>query len=91
MLAFMWWLVIGLCAGLVARLLAPGRQPMGWLMTMGLGLAGSFIGGFISTLIFGTDPADPGFHTAGFLMSTVGAIILLVAYLAFSRRTGPRY
>jgi uncharacterized membrane protein YeaQ/YmgE (transglycosylase-associated protein family) len=58
---------------------------------MGLGLAGSFLGGFISTLIFGTRADDPGFHAAGFLMSTVGAIILLVAYIAFSRRTGPRY
>jgi uncharacterized membrane protein YeaQ/YmgE (transglycosylase-associated protein family) len=72
-------------------MLVPGRQPMGLLMTMGLGLAGSFVGGFVSTLIFGTRMDDPGFHTAGFFMSIVGAILLLVVYIMFSRRTGPRY
>jgi uncharacterized membrane protein YeaQ/YmgE (transglycosylase-associated protein family) len=85
-LAFLWWLIIGLVAGALARFLMPGRQPMGWLLTMVLGLVGSMVGGFISTLIFGTDPTDPGFHAAGLVMSTVGAVIVLGIYIALTRR-----
>ncbi len=51
MLAFMWWIIIGLVAGLLARLLVPGRQPMGWLLTIGLGLLGSMVGGMISAAL----------------------------------------
>jgi len=87
MLGFVWWLIIGLIAGGLARLIVPGRQAMGWLMTMILGLVGSVVGGLISALLFGYDPADPGFHAAGLIMSTVGAVIILGLYLAFERRS----
>lgn len=80
------WLIVGLVAGGIARLLVPGRQPMGLLMTMILGLAGSLVGGFISWAIFGNDPRDPGFHPAGLIMSTVGAIILLAIYVGYANR-----
>ncbi len=86
MLAFIWWLIVGVVAGLIARALIPGRQPMGLLMTMILGLAGSLIGGFISTLLFSYDPADPGFHAGGFFMSIIGAMILLSLYVAYAQR-----
>ena len=86
MLGFFWWLIIGLVAGGLARLLMPGRQPMGLFMTMLLGLVGSIIGGFVSSLIFGYDPMDPGFHAGGLIMSTVGAIAALAVYLRTSRR-----
>ena len=89
MLAFFWWLIIGLVAGGLARLLIPGRQPMGLLMTMLLGLAGSVVGGLISSMIFGYNPADPGFHTGGLIMSTVGAVILLGLYVAYANRRTP--
>ena len=79
------WLIVGLLAGAFARLLIPGRQPMGLLMTMVLGLIGSFVGGGISYLIYGNDPMDPGFHPAGFIMSTIGAVIVLGIYVAASR------
>jgi len=81
----MWWLVIGIIAGGLARLLVPGRQPMGLLMTMVLGLVGSIVGGFVSSLIFGYDPLDPGFHAGGLIMSTLGAIVVLIIYLRSSR------
>lgn len=81
MLSFMWWLVIGLVAGALARLFTPGRQPMGLFMTMVLGLVGSLIGGFISSVVFSYNPADPGFHTGGIIMSTIGAVIALAIYL----------
>jgi uncharacterized membrane protein YeaQ/YmgE (transglycosylase-associated protein family) len=86
MLGFVWWIIIGLVAGLLGRLLAPGPQPMGWLLTIVLGLVGSLVGGFISSLVFGTDPMEPGFHAGGLVMSTIGAAIVLMLYLGLQRR-----
>ena len=77
MLALIWWMLIGLLAGGLARMLIPGRQSMGLLLTMVLGLAGSVVGGFISSMIFNYDPVDPGFHVGGLMMSTIGAILVL--------------
>jgi uncharacterized membrane protein YeaQ/YmgE (transglycosylase-associated protein family) len=85
-MGLLWWLLIGVVAGLLARMLVPGRQPMGLLMTMVLGLVGSVVGGFISSLIWSTDPLAPGFHVGGLVMSTVGAIIVLVLYVAYTQR-----
>ena len=82
-MGFLWWLIIGLIAGGLARLLIPGRQPMGLLMTMILGLVGSMVGGLISTAIFGYSAADPGFHTGGLIMSIIGAVIVLGIYVAY--------
>lgn len=87
MLGFVWWLLIGLVAGLLARMLISGRQPMGLVMTMLLGLIGSVVGGVVASLVFGTDPREPGFHAGGLLMSTVGAVIVLGLYVAFTRRS----
>ena len=87
MSGFIWWLVIGLVAGALARLLMPGRQPMGFLMTMGLGLVGSVVGGVIASAIFGTHPRDPGLDTGGVVMSTIGALIVLALYVAYRKRT----
>jgi len=86
MLAFMWWLLIGLVAGGSARMLVPGRQSMGLIMTMVLGLVGSVIGGMISSVVFGYSPNDPTFHAGGLVMSTVGAVIALAVYVAYSQR-----
>jgi uncharacterized membrane protein YeaQ/YmgE (transglycosylase-associated protein family) len=86
MLGFVWWLLIGLVAGLLARLLVPGPQPMGWLMTIVLGLVGSVVGGFIFTLLSGTDPRDSGFHVGGLILSTIGAVIVLGIYVVYVRR-----
>ncbi len=88
-MAFLWWLVIGLVAGGLARLLIPGRQPMGLFLTMLLGIVGSLLGGFISGLFFGTDPTDPGFHAGGLIMSTIGAMIVLGTYLSLSKNRRP--
>ena len=85
MLGFIWWMIIGISGGL-ARLIMPGRQPMGLLLTMILGLVGSMVGGFVSSLVFGYDPMDPGFHTSGLIMSTLGAIAVLAIYGSISRR-----
>jgi|SRR5580700_10437140 uncharacterized membrane protein YeaQ/YmgE (transglycosylase-associated protein family) len=71
-------LIIGLIAGAIARLLVPGRDPIGVLGTILLGVAGSFIGGFVSTLVEYHTLSVNAFHATGIIWSIVGAIILLV-------------
>lgn len=72
------WCFFGLIVGAIARFLMPGRQNMGWLLTMVLGIAGSFAGGFLSSLIFGS--SDSLVNPAGWIMSVVGALIVLFIY-----------
>ena len=75
MLSFIWWLIIGLVAGALARLIMPGRDPMGIIATILLGIVGSILGGLVSWAIWGTDTT--GFRPAGFLLSLLGAILVL--------------
>lgn len=78
------WIVFGLIVGAIARLLMPGRQNMGWLMTIVLGIVGSFAGGALSSLLFGS--SEGIFHPGGWIMSILGALILLIAYSAIVAR-----
>jgi len=80
--------VLGLVVGLIARLLDPGPQPLGFLGTMLLGIIGPFVGGFISWA-FGFRPEEDTFRGAGWIMSIVGAIIAVWAGLFFSSRSSP--
>ena len=86
MFGFIWWIIIGLVAGSLARFFVPGRQPMGCLLTLGLGLVGSLVGGFISSLLFGHDPTERDVHASGLILSTIGAAIVLVAFRAIQQR-----
>lgn len=70
------FLVFGLIVGLLARLLMPGRQGMGTLATMVLGVAGSFLGGIVGNVVFGGRWDHP--NTAGWIGSILGALVLLV-------------
>jgi len=80
------FIVFGLVVGLLARAIMPGNQRMGILMTTGLGVAGSFIGGFLSSLF--TNHRVTDLHTAGLIGSVIGAIALLaIAGGLFSRRS----
>ena len=72
------WLVLGLVAGSLARLLVPGRDPMGLLGTMLLGLAGALVGGFLADLLFDDE-------AIGLFGSVVGAVLVLLAYNAWTR------
>jgi Predicted membrane protein len=81
-------IVVGLIAGAVARLLVPGRQNIGILATIVLGIVGSFIGGFLGYLIFHKDAQSGFFQPSGIIGSIIGAIIALLIYLRMgSRRT----
>jgi uncharacterized membrane protein YeaQ/YmgE (transglycosylase-associated protein family) len=80
------WIVFGLIAGAIARLLMPGRQAMGLIMTTMLGIAGSFVGGAIGNA-FGHAPITQP-TPSGWLGSILGAfLILLVLGMLSSRRT----
>jgi uncharacterized membrane protein YeaQ/YmgE (transglycosylase-associated protein family) len=81
------WIVFGLVIGAIARLLYPGRQPIGIVMTIVLGIVGSLIGGFISWVF--TGPGEP-FHAAGWIMSIVGALIAVWLYIAATGERAPR-
>ena len=81
-------LVVGLIAGALARLLVPGRDPLGCLGTMALGIAGSFVGGLLGSLIFDGDLELRRSHS--FLGSVVGAIVTLLLIRRFAPRVGRR-
>ena len=75
-MSFIWMINVGLVAGLLARAIKPGSDPMGWIMTIVLGIVGAMLGGFVAGLI-GIN-ADGGF--TGLIFSVIGAIILLFIY-----------
>jgi uncharacterized membrane protein YeaQ/YmgE (transglycosylase-associated protein family) len=78
MLHVLWMFIVGIVVGAIARLIMPGSEHLGILMTGVLGVAGSLVGGFISRLF--SKPADGAiFHPAGIIMSVIGALILLYA------------
>ena len=85
-------IVIGLIAGLIARAIIPGKQSIGILMTIVLGIVGSFVGGFLGFLIFGSDPNGGFLQPSGIIGSIIGAIIVLGIYVFVTRRrvTGTR-
>ena len=83
-------LVVGIVAGFLARLLVPGRDPMGFWATVLLGVVGSFIGGFLGYVLFGKDLDEGALQASGVIGSIVGAVIALLVYRAMSgsRRRG---
>ena len=70
--------IVGLIVGAIARLLMPGRDPIGCLGTIALGIAGSFVGGFLQNLIEHHTLSVHGFHAAGLIGSVIGAWVLLL-------------
>lgn len=83
------WMVCGLIVGLIARALLPGRQNMGLLMTMVLGIVGAVVGGFLYSLVQGA-PSEPfslsGNAWHGWIVAILGAVLVLWAYLSLYPR-----
>jgi uncharacterized membrane protein YeaQ/YmgE (transglycosylase-associated protein family) len=77
------WIVFGLVVGVVAKLLMPGRDPGGFIVTIILGVVGALLGGYIGRALGWYGEGDP----VGFIMAVVGSIILLLIYRALARRT----
>ncbi len=82
MLHIIGWVIFGLIVGVVAKLLVPGRDPGGFLTTALIGIIGALLAGWIGRAVGWYGPND----NAGFLMSVLGAIILLVIYHVLFRR-----
>lgn len=79
MLHYLWMFIVGIVVGAIARLIMPGSQGIGILMTGVLGVAGSFVGGFVARLF--SKPADGALvHPAGLILSVLGALVLLYAW-----------
>ncbi len=70
--------VFGIFFGAIARLLVPGRDPLGCAGTWALGVAGSFLGGFLGYVLFGTNVEDGPIQVGGILGSIIGAVLLLL-------------
>jgi uncharacterized membrane protein YeaQ/YmgE (transglycosylase-associated protein family) len=83
MLSILGWIVFGLIVGALAKLLMPGRDPGGIIVTIVLGVIGALLGGFLGRAIGFYGPGE----AAGFVMSLIGAILLLLLYrLLVARR-----
>jgi uncharacterized membrane protein YeaQ/YmgE (transglycosylase-associated protein family) len=81
----LWTIILGLIVGAVAKLITPGRDPGGWIVTLVLGIAGSFLGTFLGRAVGWYQEGQ----SAGFIASVVGAVILLFLYrLLFKKREG---
>ncbi len=80
MISIIGWIIFGAIVGALARLIMPGRDPMGFLMTIILGIAGSMIGGFLIGLILGGRGTAP----TGWIGSVLGAVLLLWLYRRFA-------
>ena len=82
--AILWTLIIGLVVGAIAKLLTPGRDPGGCIITILLGIAGAFVAGYLGRLAGWYQPGQP----AGFIASIIGAVILLLIYRLIAGKRG---
>ena len=82
MFGILGWIVFGLVVGVLAKLLMPGRDPGGMVVTIVLGIAGALVGGFLGRALGWYLPGEP----AGFVMATLGAVLLLFIYRRFAVR-----
>lgn len=81
--SWIWWIIIGGLAGLIARAIMPGRGPGGCILTILLGIGGAVVAGFIGRAIGWYEPGERG---ASFIAAIVGALIILFVYRMFARR-----
>ncbi|EGB4680460.1 GlsB/YeaQ/YmgE family stress response membrane protein [Salmonella enterica] len=78
------WIVFGLIAGVIAKLLMPGRDGGGYILTCILGIVGAVVGGWLATM-FGIGGSISGFNLHSFLVAVVGAIVVLVIFRLLRR------
>jgi uncharacterized membrane protein YeaQ/YmgE (transglycosylase-associated protein family) len=83
MLGVLGWILFGLIVGVIAKLLMPGRDPGGFIVTVLLGIAGALVAGFLGRALGLYGPNDG----AGYIMSILGAVVILFAYRKFAVRT----
>jgi len=79
------WIVFGLVVGIVAKLLMPGHDPGGFVLTIVIGIVGAFLGGWIGRAVGIYQAGEP----VGFIMAVIGAIVLLLIYRLVASRARP--
>jgi uncharacterized membrane protein YeaQ/YmgE (transglycosylase-associated protein family) len=82
------WILLGLVAGIVAKMLLPGDDPGGIIITTIVGIVGAVLGGFVARALGFGDPIDEFFDISTWLAAIIGAIALLFAYRAVAGRSG---
>lgn len=82
--ALLWTLIIGLVIGAIAKLLMPGKDPGGCIITMLIGVAGAFVAGYLGRALGWYQPNQP----AGFIASVIGAMLLLLIYRMVAGKRG---
>ena len=83
-------IIVGLIAGALARLIVPGKQDMSILMTIVLGIIGSFVGGLLGYLLFHKDAQDGFLQPSGIIGSVIGAVIALLIWIWVDGRRSVR-
>jgi uncharacterized membrane protein YeaQ/YmgE (transglycosylase-associated protein family) len=78
------WIILGLVVGVIAKLLMPGNDPGGFVVTILLGIAGALLGGFVGTYFQWGDVT--GFNVVSLLLAVGGALVLLILYRLLVRR-----
>ena len=84
---YLWMFIVGLLVGVVAKFLMPGKDPGGFFVTGLLGVAGMFVGGFLSQMLGFKSAIDGTIEPSGFIGGVIGSIILLIVYRLFRRNT----
>ncbi|MFI1446078.1 GlsB/YeaQ/YmgE family stress response membrane protein [Streptomyces xanthophaeus] len=79
------WILIGLFAGIIAKMLMPGKDPGGIIITILIGIAGGLLGGWLGKVIFGVDSIDGFFEISTWVAAIVGSLILLGVFRLFRR------
>lgn len=81
------WLILGLVAGALAKFIMPGKDPGGFFITIGIGIAGSFIGGYLGGLL-GVSTRTGGLGLTSIATAVVGALVLLAGYRLIKGKIG---
>ncbi|GHG34842.1 MULTISPECIES: GlsB/YeaQ/YmgE family stress response membrane protein [Streptomyces] len=80
------WILLGLLAGIIAKMVMPGKDPGGIIVTTLIGIAGGLLGGWLGKVLFDVDSVDGFFELSTWVAAIVGSLILLAAYRLFARR-----
>lgn len=81
------WIILGLVAGAVARMLVPGKDPQGLIITFVLGIAGALLGGFVATQVFHLSGIQGFFDLSTWLCAVIGAVVLLLGHNLIAGRS----
>jgi uncharacterized membrane protein YeaQ/YmgE (transglycosylase-associated protein family) len=89
-MGIIWTIIVGLIVGLIGRFLVPGRDPMGWIATILLGIGGAIVGSLIGSLLDGEEGVSIDVVNTGvwgWVLSILGAVILILIYRQMKSRT----